>query len=543
MQIEMDTLEEIEGVVARQRKTLSQQPRFVKDRDQFFASILNWVGSADLQIPAYQPQSNLRDQFLREFWKKEPHLAGVLNSVVSIDKNRGWRMVGGRNQVRKFTRIAHNFQATPALVGWRPALSMTALSFYTADINALVEVGRESEGGPLAALFTLDPARASLTGDIDYPLKYNPASGKKQRWRAGDFFRVASLPSTDERFNGLGYCAVSRCYELAKTMIAVYRHDQESLMARAPKGLLLMMGISEQAWEDAMLKRKARMEGLEREYFGGVAVLASEGVDQIDAKLVALSQLPTGFDIKVFTDLLMYGFALAFGYDPSEFWPVQFGSLGRGTESHVQHMKATGKGGLDFTLSFQEEFQKELPESIHYEFEQRDIEGQMMEAEFARGWAEIAKILYEAGAVTGAPLLTRDQALSLLVDQGVIPPEWSEIEEQSHATDTEELRQRYRSNYRIRLAAERFPDDPVVIYQWPLEKEIVLYASGAELLKPRVRRARPVRRQEPEDTVLFSDEEQDFTITTADVDQAIEEARQRVSPELAELLEAPSVEE
>ena len=59
-----------------------------------------------------------------------------------------------------------------------------------------------------------------------------------------------------------------------------------------------------------------------------VEVIASGGMEQADAKLVALSQLPTGFDREVFTDQLMYGYSLVFGFDPTEFWPVNAGALG-----------------------------------------------------------------------------------------------------------------------------------------------------------------------------------------------------------------------
>ena len=117
-----------------------------------------------------------------------------------------------------------------------------------------------------------------------------------------------------------------------------------------------------------MAARETNLSKLEREYYGGVAILAQEGVDQIDAKLVALSQLPAGFDLESVTKLIMLGIALAFGYDPIEFWPIDTGALGRSRESEIQHMKATGKGGIEFIRSFQDRLQRELPPTLLFEF-------------------------------------------------------------------------------------------------------------------------------------------------------------------------------
>src|SRR5690242_20297214 len=126
-----------------------------------------------------------------------------------------------------------------------------------------------------------------------------------------------------------------------------------------------------------MAARDAALAGENYKYFDAVAVLASGAAD-VDAKLVALSQLPAGFDRRTFTDLLMFGYALVFGYDPIEFWPVQFGALGRGNETQIQHDKATGKGGLDFALGFQEQLQENLPDTLQYDLDQRDQDADLI---------------------------------------------------------------------------------------------------------------------------------------------------------------------
>lgn len=531
-------------------KTYSKQPR-ISDPRTVFGSIFGWLQSG--VAPAEQPyrvNSTARDEWLRSVWRDEAHLAGVLNSAVSIDKNRGWTMIGGRNQVLRYTAVAHSADDG---MGWRFYFGREAQSFYATDLGAITENGRDGKGGPLRAIYHVDSARCRLTGKREEPLMYSPASGGEQNWAFDDFFRVVSMPSDDEKFHGLGFCAISRCIELAKLMMAVYEHDKEMLGAKAPKGLLMLHNISGTQWEEAMEAREEKLRGKEREYYGGVAVLASGGPEQPDAKLVALSQLPAGFDLKIFTEQLMYGYALAFGYDPSEFWPVQFGSMGRGRETDIQHMKATGKGGMDFTASYQERFLIELPDSLHFEFEQRDIEGDILDAALADKIADWVTKLYESGRTAGEPLLDREQALSLLAERQLIPEEWSIIEEEVQATDVEDAdrslkfrRERALTSPRVLTAIERFPEEPVISYtydpmRYPLGREVVLWPRAADVLR---RRSWPVARLDTEDDgeILYASDE--VVITEGDVHRAIVQAAKRVDPELAELLTAaPMTEE
>ncbi len=524
---------------------LSAQARFSgKAPADFFMDILRWVERAELKAPEYQADSRNRDAWLSSFWRLEPHLAGVLSSVVSIDSNRGWSLTGGRNQVMRYSRILHNWLAAPGLYGWRPGASSASLSFYTSDLGGVVEAGRDGEGGPLRALFHVDPTVCRLTGEIETPLEYKTA-----KWKEGDFMRVASMPDIREKFKGLGYCAVSRCLELAAIMVAVFRHDQEQLGARAPRGLLLIQGISQDQWTQAMTARKVELDAEGFKYFNAVAVLASQ-LD-IDAKLVALSQLPANFDLQKFVSLLMYGYALCFGYDPSEFYPVQFGSLGRGTEMEVQHQKATGKGGLNFVLSLQEQLQRPdvLPETIQFEYEQRDDQGEIAAAGVQKAWVDVYKAIRESGLQADGGAISREEMRSLLAEKGIIPREWTEVEEDVQETDSGEERGKRRrgaeekKRERDRLLSlpyiwrtiEAFPEEPIFRYLWPLAKAEVLWPVARDLLKPMtLRSASPVKRAQ-EDKVLFEDGE--VIITEGDVDKAIEEGKRRLGPVYGSLLD------
>lgn len=524
-------------IIARQTDAASRQPRFTGA----YRLPYDWLPVtllADSEPPPYQPDSMRRDRWLRKAWRNEPHLSGVVSSVVLIDSNRGWEVVGGRRQVSWVTRLLHEADGGS---GWRRFARKTSLSFWTTDMGAVLELARDGRGGPLAGIYHVDSARCRMTGDPAEPLEYHPANGGMQRWGPDDFVRIVSTPSDDEAYGDLGWCAVSRCIEIARLLYAVLVHDQELTAARAPRGLLLLSGITQAQWEESLQAREARLDSLERRYYAGVQVLASSGMDNPQARLVALSQLPESFDAKVFTDLCMYSYALCFGYDPSEFWPVQFGSLGRGTETQVQHAKASGKGGMAFPLELQDQLQRELPDTVLFRFEERDDQGELTQASVEKAKLDVVTAAYEAGLLQGAPLISRDEARMMLAEQGLIPDEWTVTEEDITETDTGEgsLRER-REVERImetrqaRLARERFPSEPIVRYRWPLNRYDVLWSP--EMSRRTVGVVRPIRQDEAE--ILYQDE--DVTITQEDVEQAVARALLRGEDEVAALMLAPT---
>lgn len=493
----------------------SKQGRFSdQEAETFFFSTYYWGKSVIDDDVEYAPDSRERDAWLLKVAQEEPNLQGVLNAVTTIDKNRGWRFTGGRNQVRRFTRIFHNFEVAPGLFGWRPAISHQSLSFWNTDMGAVTELGRDGRKGPVRALYCVDPTLCKLTGNNKYPLRYGkPRSKKLSDWNTNDFIRVASMVSVQDKYNGLGYCAVSRVLEMVKLMVAIHEHDSEELGAKAPRGLLLLQGISQEQWTGAMEARQAEMEGKGYKYFKSVATLASRNAN-LDAKLIALSQLPKGFDLRKWVDVLMYTYALCFGYDPAEFWPIQFGALGRGQEGTLQHEKATGKGRLDFVLSYQEQLQEFLPETLEFAFEQRDDQGNLLRASVNQAWIKNVKDLLEMG---NGDVITREQALLLLADYGIVPRSWAPSE-MAAATDTlgtgltegdtpdtdvsaspptpDDMKARYNTGKmkllkekllespHIRRCAETFPSEPIVQYNFPANTEITLWERADEIFRP-----------------------------------------------------------
>lgn len=493
----------LENVERARAEVKSKQPRFTNkpfNAPNFFTGVLNWVTAAENEEPAYKPDSRTRDVWLSDFWTREPHWAGVVSSVNMIDANRGWVIVGGRNQVNRFVPVLKDADDG---AGWRQYISQQSTGFYTTDIGPITELGRDGEGGPLRAIYHVDPTKCMLTGRRNWPLRYN---NTKNPWSRDDFFRLVSMKHIREEFNGLGICATSRVLDMARLMLGIYGHQMEMIGARAPKGLMLLQNISQEQWDEAMRVRDARLDSDMRRYYNAVAVIAQQGVDSIDAKLVALSQLPQGFDLEVFTNLLMYAYALCIGYDPIEFWPVLAGQLGRGRETDIQHRKGTGKGGLNFMLAMQEAIQEQLPETVHFEFEQRDQEGVLLDAKVAQAWSDVVMTLRgKTKSTTPGPdnpegdgvttldgsnsVISVDEARAMLVNAGVIPNSWTQLDEDVQVTDAKQLerlkKEELLENESIRRAASQYPNEPIIRYRWSTTggKSEVLFRQGHEALQ------------------------------------------------------------
>lgn len=490
--------------------------------------------------PKFQADTRELDSFLYEFALTEPHLQGILGQVIAMIRNRGFTLAGGRNQVLRVSSILQNANRREGARfgdGWRNYIGLMAKAFYVSCFGAISEVGRtapfdivhdEVTAPPLAALWSGDPTKFKMRryGSRDYPLRYYPISyhpnnSRVNYWSHADFFRIVANPDGREEFGGVGYSNVAICRELAEIMIAVYQYDKEQLGARAPTGLLLLKNIDQAMWDSAMKSRNEQLSDKEREYYGGVAVLAQMGVDDVDAKLLALSQLPAGFDKAQVIDLLVYLYSMVFKFPPDEFWPVRTGSFQRTAgEVSIGYERATSKGEFEFLNEFQSQLQQELPAAVSLVFDERDNRGRQMAAEVALTWAQVVERL------KGSEIITAEQAMTILAREQLVPVEWTEIVEDSQVDDLGQLRMsrlrdEARSNPRVQRAISMYsrldPSMPIVSLHWPTNRTTTLWESAGEAARPTVF---PVG--EKHRAILY--EGDDFTITDEDVDAAISSA-------------------
>ncbi|MCK4818362.1 hypothetical protein KA005_21510, partial [bacterium] len=177
----------------------------------------------------------------------------------------------------------------------------------------------------------------------------------------------------------------------------------------------------------------------------------------------------------------------------------------------VQHEKATGKGRLDFPLTYQEQMQGFLPLTLEFMFDQRDEKGDLLHASVNKAWVEVVASMH------GPRIITTEEARVLLADYGVLPRSWTEITMEDAETDKGELdgqepvdsedterepvpsepddmKARVQTK-RLKLlkddlkerpyiwrCAEMFPQEPIVQYSYPANTMIMLWERAEEIL-------------------------------------------------------------
>lgn len=465
----------------------SRQPRFTTAAG-VFSSIYRWAVMGMANEPGLRATMRQWDTWYRDFCLREPFLVGVFNSACQIDQNRGWTLTGGRNQVNRYTKVFHDLDNGE---GWRTFISWQAQSYYSTQMGFVSEVGRQGKAGPMLTLWSVDPCQCELSGDPDAPLWYYPRSGGKQEWTPDFYFRGKSLVRTSEQRLMYGYPAVARCYDLAKIMVGIYSHYQQKVGTKTPDGILTGANISESQWEEAIRARNESLLASPDSYLDSIATIMSSGTDIPSFVLTTLSSLPDRWDFDIWTQILMRGYALAFGYQSSEFYPENAGVMGRGKEQEIQHESATGKGGKDFSLTMQEKLQAQLPPTLEFQFDERDTTGEIEDAQLQLAKAQVISALSALTEKQGGietSRLTTDQILQLAAEQGVIPEDWTPQTEDVTSTDEEEAEKSDEiMSERIYRAMRSFPDEPIVRYSWPSDKtRIIRTARRRSFYLPKV---------------------------------------------------------
>lgn len=547
----------------------TKQPRYISP-ERFFQEIARMSIDALNAPPRLQNgDGRYRDRWMFKFLDEESHLSGILNSVVQIDMNRRWKLTGSERQVRRYANRLANF-AGGTKRSWREFISMAAMSYYVTDLGYVAEIEREvtdSEVSPMLSMYSVDPTRCLLTGDWRYPLIYEPVPATAsiglntygsnlaahdparnnlmpnefQAWRASDFIHSNAMPSPREEERGLGHSAVGRSLTLAQIMVGMYKYQLEKLDVRPPLGYFVT-SIPKKIFDNLQDEQQDAQADM-GQYFRGTYAIMGADKDEL-MRFVALSEMPDELDPTKFTEVLMKGISLNFGYPVQEFYTISGANIAAtSSDTRVQTEMATTKGEMAFALSMQEDIQRELPASLMFTYEQRNDAGVKVRAETEKLISETANILYGLGRTPGQPeeegaaVLTRAQMEYWLAERGVIPREWS-----ADITDVEEanlrrMRREMRDKPQVRFAAAAFPSEPIIEFEYPTNRERIIWESGTDVLKREYYPVAVIARE-----TLLEDEDADITITDADIDALIELSAEWDSA-LKDYLNAPLVED
>lgn len=313
---------------------------------------VNWMARAGLSISPWWSFS--RDVELRRFWKKGDHLSGAVYTMEARLAAIPFKIVprnpSDKQQAQQANELTeYLYQTAQYGEGWDSFYSQWVEDLITQDNGAFAEIiGYGDKTGPLVgrplSIVHLDSSKCQRTGNAIYPVIYTDNDGKRYKLHYTRVMFKSQMTSPIAEMYGVGFCAVSRCVNVAQTLMDVLYFKQEKMGSRPHRAILIPQGgldpediaralnIAESSMDDQGLSRYSKL-----------VVTGDQSMPEADIKVIELSTLPDGFDEQTSVTLGMATIALAFGVDARELFPAMTAGATR-ADALLQHLKQRGKG-------------------------------------------------------------------------------------------------------------------------------------------------------------------------------------------------------
>jgi len=359
----------------------SIQSARVKEEVDPGLGLIFWNSTAHDLIPPWW--STKRDMELRDFWKAVDYLSGAVYTIESRMTTIPFKIVAEDMTSESQQKKADAFHellmsASEFGKGWEIFFSKWTEDLLTQDNGAFAEIiGPGKPDGPLTgapfSIAHLDASRCQRTSNAEFPVIYQDRNGDRFRLH---FTRVAysSLqPSPIDVMNGVGFCSLSRCLNIAQNLLDILVYQQEKLGSRPHRNILLTGGgLDPDNVSSAFKVASEAMDNQVLSRYSKSVVIGSSGHPDASLEQIDLSSLPDGFDKQTDVTLGMATIALAFGVDARELFPAM-GIGATRADALIQHLKARGKGiGQLLQIAENEIGPKFLPPDLKLEFDFQD---------------------------------------------------------------------------------------------------------------------------------------------------------------------------
>lgn len=359
-------------------QSIQRQPDY---RDQAGGLNVVWLARAGLQIsPWWSPQ---RDTELGNFWKKPDHLAGSVYTLearmTSIPFRIEARDPSISEHVKQAEQLTRVLEDTPQYgEGWGTFYSKFIEDYLTCDNGAFAEViGMGSKTGPVTGrpltVAHLDSSRCTRTGNAEYPVLFRDTDGKLYKLHYTRVMFAAQMSSPKKEMLGVGLCCVSRCVNVAQTLLDILTYKQEKLGSRPHRAILITKGgLDPNDIRSAFQLAESATDSQGFARYSKIVVAGSSSLPESALDIVELSELPDGFNEETSTIMGMATIALAFGVDARELFPAMQSGATR-AEALLQHLKQRGKGPGQIIQTTEMLFnQKWLPSHLVMVFDFQD---------------------------------------------------------------------------------------------------------------------------------------------------------------------------
>jgi hypothetical protein len=292
--------------------------------------------------------------------------------------------------------------------GWEYLLKLILRDYLTQSYGAIFEIA--GPGEPDTQLIEaptginhLDAGRCYVTGNPIYPLLYYSLwDGKLHKMHASRVYMMVDDPDPDERYLGIGRCALERYITVAQREILMAQYVNAMLDDKPQPGLLALSGIALPAWETLVSRYMQEQSNNERPVFGKTLVMTSVDPNApVKAEVIPFSQTPEKFDFIKYTDEDVSALALALGVDRQELWELAGRGLGSGSQSAVLAMKSRAKLYGDMLTSL-ERFMNWaiLPDDCEFTFIEHDSQTDVAQTAIDVQLATLAQTLSQIPGIS-----------------------------------------------------------------------------------------------------------------------------------------------
>ncbi len=324
-----------------------------------------------------------RDIELRRFLHKNDYISGAQYALTSFLTTVPFTVEARNKQIRAHNDMADRFQVmlennSEYLQGWETFFSKGIQDLTGTDNGWHFEImGDGDPDGPIVGMPVgvahFDSLRCQRTGNPEFPIIYTDTDGSVHKIH---YTRVASssqMPSADSDMNGVGFCAVSRVFNIGINLLDILVFKQESLGSRPHRNLMITKGgLDPENLSEAFEIADEVMDSQNLSRYSKTVVIGDSAMPDADVNVVNLSNLPEGFDEETAVTLGMATVALGFGVDARELFPGLSSGATR-AEAVIAHVKSRGKAKgqiLEQTKRVIE--QKVLPPTLMINFDFQD---------------------------------------------------------------------------------------------------------------------------------------------------------------------------
>lgn len=348
----------------------------------------------------YPRGTKMRDWQLRNIFHNDYSnmVHGAFAGVSKRIANVSWSIEGPPRAVRYYQDVVGQAHFGH---GWEYLCKLGTTDYLTQSYGWIMEIA--GPGDPTQQLVEaptglnhLDAGRCYVTGNPVYPvLYYSLWDSKLHKLHASRVYMMVDEPDPDERYLGIGTCALERAIAINQREIRMGQYIDASLDDKPQPGILSLSNVSDPTWQAALAKYMTEQQNDERPIFGRTLVLTSlDPNNALKVEVIPFSQTPEKFDYIKYVDLDVSALALALGVDRQELWELAGRSLGSGSQSAVLAMKSRMKLYGDLLTNI-ERFMNWafLPEDCEFKFVEHDAQQDVTQAGVDAQLATIAQTL------------------------------------------------------------------------------------------------------------------------------------------------------